>query len=68
MTHSLVLDVPETLYQSLTEKAAQNGRKVEEFAVEILAGSDDFERNADELADYFEKICLQMPNHFPTMR
>jgi hypothetical protein len=62
MSHSLVLDVPEIVYQSLAEKANRNGKKVEEIALEILefAGTDralkpdEFEDVADELANYFE--------------
>ena len=60
MTHSLVLEVPENIYQPLAEEAEAKGRKVEEIALERLAKdekSDDeeFEKLADELADYFEK-------------
>jgi antitoxin ParD1/3/4 len=59
MSHSVVLDLPENVYQSLTEKAAQKGQKVEEVAVEILStvtiDVDEFERLADELADEFAK-------------
>ena len=62
MSHSLVLDVPEIIYQSLAEKASRNGKTVEEVALEILelvgtnhsSKADEFEQAADELADYIE--------------
>ena len=37
MTHSLLLEVPENIYQPLAEEAEAKGRKVEEIALEILA-------------------------------
>ena len=37
MTHSLVLEVPENIYQPLAEEAEAKGRKVEEIALEKLA-------------------------------
>lgn len=63
MTHSLTLEIPETVYQSLAEKASENGKKIEEVAAEILEllatdrplSDNEFEKLADELADYFEK-------------
>ena len=63
MTHSLTIEVPEIVFQSLTDEAAQKGKKAEDVAVELLemlAGerkldSDEFERLADLLADEFEK-------------
>ena len=62
MSHSLVLDVPEIVYQSLAEKASRKGKRVEEVALEILelvgknhsSKADEFEQAADELADYIE--------------
>ncbi len=60
MTHSLVLEVPERIYQPLAEEAKAKGRKIEEIALEKLAkdqspDDEEFEKLADELADYFEK-------------
>ncbi len=60
MTHSIVLEIPENIYQGIVKEAASKKRKVEEIALERLAKdeiSDDeeFERLADELADYFQK-------------
>ncbi len=63
MTHSLVLEVPENIYQPLAEEAEAKGRKVEEIALEILElltterklSDEEFERIADLLADEFEK-------------
>jgi len=58
----MTIEVPETAYQSLAEKALKKGQKVEEMATEMLltvidgaATGDEFEQLADELADYFEK-------------
>ena len=59
MTHSLTLEVPESIYQSLAEKALRNGKEIEEIALEKLAnekssGDEEFEKLADELADFVE--------------
>jgi hypothetical protein len=53
MTHSLTIEIPE-------KEAESKKRKVEEIALERLtkdapSGDEEFERLADELADYFEK-------------
>lgn len=37
MTHSLTLEIPEKIYQSLAEKASRNGKVIEEIAIEKLA-------------------------------
>lgn len=37
MTHSLTLEIPENTYRALVEKAAKNGKEVEEIAIEKLA-------------------------------
>ena len=37
MTHSLLLEVPESIYQPLVSEAEAEGRKVEEIALERLA-------------------------------
>ncbi len=63
MTHSLVLEVPENIYQPLAEEAEAKGRKIEEIALEMLEllttdrklSDDEFEHLADLLADEFEK-------------
>ncbi|MEP6903905.1 MAG: hypothetical protein ABJA66_19435 [Actinomycetota bacterium] len=60
MTHSIVLEVPENIYQGIVKEAESKKRKVEEIALERLAKderSDDeeFEKLADELADFVEK-------------
>lgn len=60
MTHSLTLEIPENIYQPLAEEAEARGQKVEEIALEKLAKEqpmtdEEFEKLADELADYFEK-------------
>jgi antitoxin ParD1/3/4 len=63
MTHSLTIELPEAVYQSLSEEAEQKGKKAEDVVVEMVEllmtdrklGDDEFERLADELADYVEK-------------
>ncbi len=60
MTHSIVLEIPEHIYRRIAEEAESKKRKVEEIALERLAKNesakgDDFEKLADELADYVEK-------------
>ncbi len=37
MTHSLLLEVPESIYQPIVEEAEAEGRKAEEIALERLA-------------------------------
>ena len=37
MTHSLLLEVPESIYQPIVEEAKAEGRKIEEIALERLA-------------------------------
>ncbi len=63
MTHSMTIELPEAVYQSLSEEAKQKGKKAEEIVVEMIEllttseeiGDEEFERFADELADYFEE-------------
>lgn len=63
MTHSMTIELPEAVYQSLSEEAEQKGKKAEDVVVEMVEllmtdrklGDDEFERLADELADYVEK-------------
>ena len=60
MTHSIVLEVPENIYQGIVNEAESKKRKVEEIALERLAkdeklDDEEFEKLADELADYFEE-------------
>ena len=63
MTHSLTIEIPEIVYQSLREEAAQKGKKAEDIAAELLEmlaserklDLEEFEKLADELADYVEK-------------
>jgi len=37
MTHSLTLEIPETTYRILAERASTKGKQIEEIAVERLA-------------------------------
>ncbi len=63
MTHSMTIELPEAVYQSLSEEAKQKGKKAEEIVVEMVESlttsgelsDEEFERLADELADYVEK-------------
>lgn len=63
MTHSMTIELPEAVYQSLSKEAKQKGKKAEEIVVEMVKSltvkpelsDEEFERLADELADYFEK-------------
>ena len=63
MTHSMTIELPEAVYQSVSEEAKQKGKKAEDVVAEMVVsltsdrklGDDDFERLADELADYVEK-------------
>ena len=63
MTHSMTIELPEAVYQSVSEEAKQKGKRAEDVVAEMVEmlttdrqlGDDDFERLADELADYVEK-------------
>lgn len=63
MAHSITIEIPDIVYQSLSEEAAQKGKKAEDVAAELLEmlasnrelDLDEFERLADLLADEFEK-------------
>lgn len=51
MTHSLLLEVPESIYQPIVEEARAEGRKVEEIALERLGGG-----KPKKIDDPFEKF------------
>ncbi len=36
MTHSMTIELPEAVYQSLSEEAKQKGKKAEEIVVEMV--------------------------------
>ncbi len=63
MTHSMTIELPEAVYQSLSEEAKQKGKKAEDVAADLLEmlttdrklSDDEFEQLADLLADEFEK-------------
>lgn len=60
MIHSLTIEIPENIYLGIVKEAESKRRKIEEIALERLAkdespSDEEFERLADELADYFEK-------------
>ena len=51
MTHSITLDLPETVYKKLVEKASKSGKRVEDFAVDQLSNGD-----SGVIDDPFEKF------------
>jgi len=59
----MTIELPEAVYQSLSEEAKQKGKKAEELIVEMVESltmsgelsDEEFERLANELADYVEK-------------
>ena len=51
MTHSITLELPESVYTMLVEKAATKGKRVEDFAVEQLSNGD-----SGVIDDPFEKF------------
>ncbi len=63
MTHTMTIELPEAVYQSLSKEAEQKGKRAEDVLVELAEllttdrklSDDEFERLADELADYVEK-------------
>lgn len=63
MTHLMTIELPELVYQSLSEEAAQKGKRAEDVAAELLEmlmsdrelSDKEFEKLADLLADEFEK-------------
>jgi hypothetical protein len=60
MTHSLTLEIPENIYREIVNEAEVKNRKIEEIALERLAkdeslSDEEFEKLADELADFVEK-------------
>lgn len=51
MTHSLTIEIPENIYQSLAQEAEAKGRKIEEIALERLAN--DEPREIEDSLDKF---------------
>lgn len=79
MTHSLVLEVPENIYQPLAEEAEAKGRRIEDVAIEILElmttdrqlSSEEFEKMSDLLVDYVEASLpsgAKLPSDYATSR
>ena len=60
MTHSLTLEIPEKVYRSLAERASQNGKGIEEVAIERL--SDDW---PEDVVDPFEKFIGAFNSEIP---
>jgi hypothetical protein len=60
MTHKLVLDVPEEIYQPLAVSASRSGASLEKRAVEWLAAVG---RHAER--DPLEKLIGAMPSSVP---
>lgn len=61
MTHSIVLDLPEEIYHLLLETSKQNGKKAEEFAIEILAGLKR-EKQFDPLEKFIGAFTCDIPD------
>lgn len=51
MTHSIVLEIPENIYQGIVKEAESKKRKIEEIALERLAKDQPL-----EIEDPFEKF------------
>lgn len=62
MTHSLTLEIPESVYQSLAEKASKNGKKIEEIALEKLANGDGSSINEDPLDKFIGAFESGIPD------
>ena len=60
MTHSITLELPETVYKKLVEKASKNGKRVEEFAVDQLSNGD-----SGVIDDPFEKFIGSIHSDIP---
>ncbi len=60
MTHSITLELPETVYKKLVEKASKNGKRVEEFAVDQLSNGD-----SGVVDDPFEKFIGSLHTDVP---
>ncbi len=67
MTHSLLLEVPESIYQPIVEEAKAEGRKVEEIALERLEVKKP-KQTADPLDEFVGAFRSDVPdwadNHY----
>ena len=61
MTHSLVLEVPESIYQPIVEEAEAEGRKVKEIALEGLAVKKP-QPTADPLDEFVGAVRSDVPD------
>jgi len=61
MTHSLLLEVPESIYQPIVEEAEAEGRKVEEIALERLAVKKP-KQSADPLDEFVGAFRSDVPD------
>ncbi len=61
MTHSLLLEVPESIYQPIVEEAEAEGRKVEEIALERLAVKKP-QQMADPLDEFVDAFRSDVPD------
>jgi hypothetical protein len=61
MIHSLVLEVPESIYQPIVEEARAEGRKVEEIALERLAVKKP-KQMADPLDEFVGAFRSEVPD------
>ncbi|MGI8543315.1 MAG: hypothetical protein ACR2MD_07510 [Aridibacter sp.] len=63
MTHSITLELPESVYRTLDEEAKAKGRKVEEIALEKLENGE-----TKEIEDPFENLSVRLGAMFPIGR
>lgn len=61
MTHSMTVELPEVVYQSLSKEARAKGRKVEEILVERLA-KDDVPQIDDPLDEFVGAFRSDVPD------
>lgn len=62
MTHSLTLELPDSIYRSLAEKAAAEGRRVEEVALEKLSNGNSNGSVEDPLDKFVGAFSSDVPD------
>lgn len=60
MTHSITLEIPDSIYRPLAEEAEVQGRRVEEIALEKLTRN-----GSKEIEDPFEKFIGSFRSDIP---
>ena len=62
MTHSITVEVPDKLYRSIVEKAAKNGKQIEEIALDRLAKGDEPEIVDDPFEKFIGSLHTDIPD------